>query len=74
MGYLDAMFKRIENANNQFVEDVKEQFGFTEEQAWEILSYYKKNKIAKLDTQGGRIILSHGAFWDKEVMSRVFEQ
>ncbi|RPJ25228.1 MAG: hypothetical protein EHM33_15250 [Chloroflexi bacterium] len=67
---LKDMFTRIENGQNTFISDIVEQFGYTTEQAEKIFNLYRREKIIKLDTGSGRYILSHGAFWDKEVMAR----
>jgi hypothetical protein len=65
---------RYQNAETSFINDVMEQFNFTEKEATKILQVYKKVKAVKIDPLGGRAILSHGAFWDKEVMQRALNQ
>jgi hypothetical protein len=61
---------RIENAHTSFINDVMEQFNFNEKEAEKILSVFKKVKAVKIDVAMGRMNLTHGAFWDKEVMIR----
>ena len=70
---MQDMITRIVNAETSFISDVIEQFGFTQEQATKILAVYKKYKIAKVDPVMGRVNIKHGAYWDKEPMSKALE-
>jgi hypothetical protein len=63
-----AIATRISNAESGFYDNVQEQFGFSREQAAKILRVFIKEKVAKLDVSVGRYKLTHGAFWDKQVM------
>ena len=63
-----AMAQRIVNAETNFVENVVEQFGFSEKQAQHILTIFIKEKAVKLDVSMGRYNLTHGIYWDKDVM------
>lgn len=58
------------NARAEFVSNLKEQFGYSDEQAAKILDVYRKAKAVKMDFAQGRYHLTHGAFWDKEVLDR----
>lgn len=40
------------------------------DQAEKVLSFYLKNKIAKIDPHIGQINVRHGAFLDKDVILR----
>ena len=67
------MAQRIFNADAEFVDSVKEQFGFTDKQANKILTVYIKVKAVKLDPIGGRYNLTHGSFWEAEPMRRAID-
>ena len=60
--------QRIVNAENSMIDEIVEQFGFSENEAEKILKVFKKAKAVKLDVYMGRYELTHGAFWCKEVM------
>jgi len=68
-----AMAQRIVNAENDFVENIVEQFEFSPEDAKTIFSEFVNLKLVKLDVIMGRYQLKDGRFWDKEVMQRIFE-
>jgi hypothetical protein len=65
---LKPMFTRIENAIDGFISTVMEQFGTTLEDAEKVLRVFKMCKVVKLDASMGRYNLTHGAYWDKEVI------
>jgi len=69
-----SIAQRIVNAENNFLNAVSEQFGFSPEEALTILNVFKKYKIIKIDAIGGQFTLSHGAYWDKEVMNNALAQ
>jgi len=70
MNGMAPIFQRIENAQNSFIDNVMEQFGYTEEEAERILKAYQKAKAVKLNSAMGRYDLTHGIYWDREVMER----
>ena len=49
-------------------ESIKEQFGFTDAEARHIYDVFIKEKVLLIDKHTGQFTLSHGAFWDKQVM------
>ncbi len=70
---MKPMVKRFENAEQNFIDNVKDQFGFTAEEAEKILKLFKVAKAIKLNIAMGRYDLTHGAFWDREVMTRALK-
>ena len=65
-----AVAQRIVNAGNSFVAMVVEQFSTTPAQAEKVLRVFRKAKAVKLDAVNGRYILTHGAYWEAEVIDR----
>ena len=66
--------RRIENAHNDFIANVVEQFNVTTEDAEKVLRVFKKAKAVKLAVGIGRYELTHGAFWEKDVIHRAIAQ
>ncbi len=62
--------QRMDNAVLNFVGNVQEQFGFTEDEAKAILAKFVEVKAVNLDPVMGVYKLKDGRFWDKEVMRR----
>ena len=62
------MLQRMEQAWTDFTGDIVEQFGFTQEQAEEILRVYRMVKAVKYDAAMGKYNLIHGALWEREPM------
>ena len=71
-GFRD-MAQRIENAQANFIDNVCEQFGTTKPQAEKVLAVFKKAKAVKLDAVGGRYNLTHGAYWECDVIQRAID-
>lgn len=69
---LQAVAKRIVNAENNFIEGVMER-GFTLEEAAKVLREYRKLKVVKLDAVNGVYKVKHGAYWDKDVLQKAVE-
>ena len=59
------MLQRMEQAWTDFTENIVEQFGFTQEQADEILRVYRLVKAVRYDASMGKYNLTHGAFWER---------
>jgi len=66
MGMLDDVCQRMENAAIEFVQSLREQFGYTEEEAEHILNLYRREHVIKLQAGIGRYRLVHGMFWERE--------
>ena len=64
-----AMAQRSVNAERGFIENVMEQFGKTEEEARHVLSVFIKEKAVKLNWAMGRYDLTHGAYWELDVIN-----
>lgn len=62
--------QRIVNAENNFVQTLIEQGDISRSQAEKVMSFYLKNKLAKMDAVIGRISVKHGAYLDKDVIRR----
>lgn len=64
---------RNRNASQRFLDLVKEQFHFSDDEAVVIYNYYLQKKIIRLDNINGTFILKHGIFWDRRCMSSALE-
>ena len=62
------MATRMMNAENSFIDAVKEQFGFSEAEAVKILSVFKSHKVVKISANSNNFTLTHGAYWERYVM------
>jgi predicted phage-related endonuclease len=62
--------QRIINAENDFVETLVRCGEISAADARKVMSFYLKNKIAKLDAVIGRVSVQHGAFLEKDVIRR----
>lgn len=69
----EDMAIREKNAIDRFIAICVEQYGFTEKEGEKILNVYLKEKAAKIDYGIGKVIIKHGAFWNKEVLDRALE-
>jgi 2'-5' RNA ligase len=69
----EAIAMRQDSAVREFRDSIKEQFGFDDAQATKIFNVYLKEKAIKYNNGSGRYLLSHGGFWEKEVMQRALE-
>lgn len=61
---------RIDSAHDEFVSNVVEQFGCTQAEAEKVLQVYRKAKAVRLDAVSGVYRLTHGAFWEADVIHR----
>ncbi len=68
------MAQRLVNAENSFIECVRRDTGFTQEQAEKVLAFYVKHKLMKLDAVDGRFYVKHGAYLDSDVLRRALEK
>ncbi len=66
----EAMAQRAENAMNQFVENIMDLGGMDREEADKVAKFYLDNKLAKIDYGIGSVRVSHGAYWDADVLAR----
>ena len=62
------VLQRMEQAWTDFTGNIVEQFGFTQEQADEILRVYRMVKAVRYDASMGKYNLTHGAFWERAPM------
>jgi len=69
MNPMGPMAIRIENAHDNFIADLMEQFDYTEAQAEHILNVYVREHVVKLDVAIGCYRLSHGIFWERDVLN-----
>lgn len=70
MNGISDMMIRQQNGINSFLTSVQEQFGKTEAEAIHIYNVFLGEKIVKIDPVMGQFEISHGAFWDRDVMDR----
>lgn len=68
------MAQRLVNAENSFIECVRRDTGFTQEQAETVMAFYVKHKLMKLDAVDGQFYVKHGAFLDADVLKRALKQ
>jgi len=67
------MLQRMEQAWTDFTGNIVEQFGFTQEQADEILRVYRMVKAVRYDASMGKYNLTHGAFWERAPMENALQ-
>lgn len=65
-----AIARRLENADQNFLELLQTMHGFDRHQAVKIFDTYRKLKCIKLDGVGGRWSVKHGGFLDRGVCER----
>ena len=70
---LEAMFQRIENAHQGFIETLQRCGNISQEDATKVKTLYLKHRLAKLDTGVGVINVKHGAYLDKDVIRRAVD-
>ena len=64
--------QRINNATEDFIEITMER-GFSKEESLQILAFYSRERIVKLDTGIGRYKFAHGAYVETDVMQRALD-
>ena len=70
MSAFAPMLKRINNAQDGFVSNLMDQFGYTQDQAEYIMNVYRREHVIKLDAAIGRYKLVHGMFWERDILDR----
>lgn len=63
-----AVATRLVNAQQGFIDTVREILGCTQEDAEKVFGVYKDKKVLKLDVGIGRYSVKHGAFMEKDVL------
>ncbi len=71
---LEAMFTRIENAHEGFIDTLMRWGGITREEAIAVKAFYIKHKLVKVDKGIGRISVKHGAYLDKDVIKKAVKE
>ena len=64
---------RLVNGDNQFLDNLREQFGTTTAQGEKVLRVFRKCKAVKRELSSGRWMLTHGAFWESKVIQRAID-
>lgn len=64
-----AIASRIVNAENNFVETLMNCGHISKDDAFKVMAFYLKNKLAKLDPVIGRISVKHGAYLDARAIN-----
>jgi hypothetical protein len=62
--------QRQMNAANEFCSMLAEQFSITEDDARRVFDVFRKVRALKFDAVGGRYTLTHGAFWEPDVIAK----
>lgn len=70
---LEAMFQRIENAHESFVETLQRCGDISRADAIKVKTLYLKHRLAKLDTGVGVINVKHGAYLEPDVIRRAVD-
>jgi hypothetical protein len=73
MSEFKTMAIRLTNAENAFMEAVKEQFCKTDVETRKILEVFKSERIVILDPVTSGFTLSNGIFWDAQVMDNALD-
>jgi len=60
--------QRMIKAENEFISSLIEQFEITTEEAEKVLRVFIKAKAVKLQAGMGRYNLTHGAYWESDVI------
>ena len=68
------MAQRLVNAENSFIECVRRDTGFTQAQAETVMAYFIKHKLMKLNANDGQFYVKHGAFLERDVLTRALKQ
>ena len=71
---LRAMAQRSVNAENAFVRYAMSNAGLTSDKALQVLDYYLKHKLVKLDVVMGTFKVQHGTFLDADVLQRCADE
>ena len=61
------------SSKDHLAESIARQAGCDTKDANKIISYYLQEKIVKIDKHNGGLLLTHGAFMDKDVLLRALE-
>jgi len=64
----EAMAQRTINAQDSFIQNVMDQFGKTKEESLKVLKMFIKAKAVKLDAIHGKYNLTHGMYWNAQVI------
>ena len=58
---------------NRFEQSLVDNHNYTPAEAHAIYALYRKEKIVKIDGINGSILITHGAFMDKDVLDRALQ-
>lgn len=70
---LEAMFHRIENAHEGFIETLQRCGDISRDDALKVKNNYLKHRLAKVHPGVGVIKVKHGAFLDRDVIRRTVD-
>ena len=65
---LRAVAQRIVDAENNFIGILMKFGDISRRDAERVLAHYRKKRLVKLDSVGGRITVKHGALLDREAI------
>ena len=72
-GALAPMAQRVQNAHEGLVQNLAALGGLTDAEARKAATYYIRHRIVKLDTGVGRYTVSHGWYFEADVIRRAVE-
>lgn len=64
------MAKRLDNAEDNFVETLRSLGGITKADAEQVFGYYVKRRLVKRDAVNGTYSVKHGSYLDPDVILR----
>lgn len=68
--HLKAIATRLANAEHDFLREAMVKGCLTPEEARKVLESYRKAKAIRFDSANSRYVVTHGAFWDSDVLNR----
>lgn len=68
MNEFESVAKRQANIQDNFVNSVMDQFNKTREEANKVWQVYLAERIVKCDFVTGQYQLSHGIFWESDII------
>lgn len=66
--------QRMDNAENDFLDALRQAADITRDEAMAVLGLYRKLKVVKTDAVMGKMQVKHGKFLDRDVILRALEQ
>lgn len=71
--HLQQIAQRIANAEANLTATLVEMGGISEGEAMRVATFYKKEKLVRLDLTNQRYTVKHGGYWERDVIRRAVE-